>query len=77
MEEMVIEGVLKDEDGGMVLLSDTFEEYTVPAAVAMAIADDVLQSCSLPRRVSVGHLDHRVHSIQPVEDMEELELFCV
>ncbi|ROL42982.1 hypothetical protein DPX16_5535 [Anabarilius grahami] len=52
MEEIVIEGVLKDEEGGMVLLSDTFEEYIVPTAVEMAIADDVLQSCSLPRRMA-------------------------
>lgn len=68
---MVIEGNLKDEDGdGTVLLSETFDEYIVPAAVATAIAEDVFSS--LPHRVSVGHTDHRVHSIQPLDEMEEL-----
>lgn len=53
----------------MVLLSETFEEYVVPAAVATAIAEDFFSN--LPLRVSVGHTSHRVHSIQHLEEMEQ------
>ncbi|ROL55390.1 hypothetical protein DPX16_1019 [Anabarilius grahami] len=65
-EEVTIVGVSAEDGGAMVLLSDTYEEYSVPAALAMDIGAN-----ELPITLKLGHIKYNVKFIEQLGDVME------
>ncbi len=73
--EVTITGVSSEEGGAMVLLADTFDEYTVTAAVAMDTGPE-----DLPISLKLTHTNYVVSCIELLmeENLELISFFvCV
>ncbi len=68
--EVTITGVSSEEGGAMVLLADTFDEYTVTAAVAMDTGPE-----DLPIILKLTHTNYVVSCIELL--MEDNFFLCV
>ncbi|KAK7137432.1 hypothetical protein R3I93_017501 [Phoxinus phoxinus] len=64
--EVTIIGVMEGDAGATVLLSDAYEEFTVPAALHLDIAAD-----DLPIKLTLIHQNNTVNSIEQLGEMLE------
>jgi len=64
--EVSIIGVVEGNGGATVLLSDSYEEYSVPAALHLHIAAE-----DLPINLKLTHSNKVVQSIEPLGELME------